>query len=115
MMYLYLIIYFIILKIPVIIPVWHELCAYLSREPAVRANLAGDNMTTKYLLALIIILVWLTSMSALATNLNGNLTADNSFIAYISTSDDLSGIKIGNGDYWGNTYSLNSTEFIIFV
>ena len=44
-----------------------------------------------------------------ATTLTGNLTADNGFNAYISTSDGTLGTPIGSGADWTTTYSLTST------
>ena len=41
--------------------------------------------------------------------LSGNLTADNSFFAYLSTSANTLGALIGSGQNWGQTYSLTPT------
>ena len=47
--------------------------------------------------------------SASATVLTGNLTADNDFLAYISTSDSVQGTQIGSGNNWSITFSLTPT------
>jgi len=44
-----------------------------------------------------------------AAVLTGNLTADNQFSVYISTSDSVLGDLIGSGNDWKTTYSLTPT------
>jgi hypothetical protein len=41
--------------------------------------------------------------------LSGNLTADNAFFAFVSSSDTTLGTAIGSGNSWPTTYSLNPT------
>jgi len=41
--------------------------------------------------------------------LTGNLTADNAFFAFLSTSPDTLGTLIGQGNNWGATYALAAT------
>ena len=45
-----------------------------------------------------------------AAVLTGNLTADNQFAVYISSSDATLGTPIGEGDNWQSTYSLAPTD-----
>ena len=40
--------------------------------------------------------------------LSGNLTCDNAFVAYLSTSPSSLGTQISSGNNWGQTYSLTS-------
>jgi hypothetical protein len=47
---------------------------------------------------------------ASADLLTGNLTADNEFYAYISTSASTLGTLIGQGSDWTQTYSLDATS-----
>ncbi len=44
-----------------------------------------------------------------AGTLNGSLTADNSFTAYISSSDNTLGTQIGTGSNFSTVYSLSAT------
>ena len=44
-----------------------------------------------------------------ATTLTGHATADNAFLAYVSTSDAVLGTLIGSGDNWGLTYGFSTT------
>ena len=44
-----------------------------------------------------------------ATTLSGDLSADNAFYAYLSTSPDTLGTFQTNGNYWGQAYSFTSS------
>jgi hypothetical protein len=44
-----------------------------------------------------------------STDITGNLTADNEFFAFISTSDNTLGTQVAAGTFWGTTYSLGAT------
>ncbi|MDX5469699.1 MAG: hypothetical protein LPK45_07675, partial [Bacteroidota bacterium] len=44
--------------------------------------------------------------------LSGNLTCDNAFVAYISTSPSSLGTQIGSGNNWGSTYSLSNQTLV---
>lgn len=48
------------------------------------------------------------STGAGATTLSGNLTADNEFQAFLSTSDSVLGSLLSQGGNWGTTYSFTS-------
>jgi hypothetical protein len=43
-----------------------------------------------------------------ATTLSGNLTADNAFYAYVSTSNSTLGTLVASGNSWPSTFSLSS-------
>ncbi|MBC9878334.1 PEPxxWA-CTERM sorting domain-containing protein [Bradyrhizobium sp. INPA01-394B] len=43
-----------------------------------------------------------------AATLTGNLTADNQFSVYISSSDSTLGTQIGSGNDWQHTYSIST-------
>lgn len=43
-----------------------------------------------------------------ATTLTANMTVDNSFFAYISTSDSVLGTQIGTGTDWTSTYTFST-------
>ncbi|MDX5319971.1 MAG: hypothetical protein LPK48_02855, partial [Bacteroidota bacterium] len=45
--------------------------------------------------------------------LSGNMTADNEFVAYLSTSPTSTGTQIGSGTNWGVTYSLTNSTLTI--
>jgi|APAra7269096979_1048534.scaffolds.fasta_scaffold11382_5 hypothetical protein len=45
--------------------------------------------------------------TAQAATLTGNLTSDNSFIAYLSTDDSTLGTQIASGNDWRNSVSLS--------
>ena len=55
---------------------------------------------------LCLLAVALTVSMAKADTLSGALTADNSFIAYLSTSPTVQGVGIASGTDWGTTYTL---------
>lgn len=44
----------------------------------------------------------------MASTLSGTLTADDSFVAFISTSDSLAGTQIASGDNWGLPQSFSN-------
>ena len=44
-----------------------------------------------------------------AIQLSGNLTADNSFFAYLSTSADTRGTLIGSGNSWSTAFTLTTS------
>lgn len=46
---------------------------------------------------------------AAATTLSGDLTADNAFEAFLSTSPGTLGTAVASGNSWGNTYTLPAT------
>ncbi|MDR3466439.1 MAG: hypothetical protein P4M07_10890 [Xanthobacteraceae bacterium] len=50
-----------------------------------------------------------TAAAAQATTLTGNLTADNAFYAYLSTSPTSLGTLVGSGNAWYTNYSLTPT------
>jgi hypothetical protein len=52
----------------------------------------------------------LAGTSASAATLTGNLTADNAFFAYVSTSAGALGTLVGSGNDWGSTFNLASTQ-----
>jgi len=51
----------------------------------------------------------LAASQAHATTLSGDLTADNAFYAYLSTSPNTLGTFLTSGDYWGTAYSFTSS------
>jgi len=51
----------------------------------------------------------LCASAAQAATLSGNMTADNYFYAYVSTSDSTLGTLVASGDNWGATYSMSPT------
>lgn len=51
-----------------------------------------------------------TASVASATTLNGNLTADNAFNAYLSTSDSTLGTLIATGNNWAATYNFSGVS-----
>jgi hypothetical protein len=51
-----------------------------------------------------------TTLGAQATTLTGNMTADNAFFAFISTSPNSLGTQIGSGPNWYDSYALSSTQ-----
>ena len=63
----------------------------------------------------------LLASAAVGTTLSGNLTVDNSFTAYLSTTDSTLGTQIGSGSAWESTYSVSSvltpnvTEYLHIV
>lgn len=56
-------------------------------------------------------LIAILGASALASadQITGNLTVDDGFTAYLSTSDSTAGTVIGTGNFWGTTWSLTPT------
>ncbi len=50
------------------------------------------------------------SLNVGATTLNGSLTADNEFLAYISTSDAVLGTQISSGNNWQATYTFSGVS-----
>jgi hypothetical protein len=53
--------------------------------------------------------VFLAVQTGGATTLTGNLTADNAFFAYISTSNSTLGTLVASGNDWGTTFSIDPT------
>ncbi len=45
---------------------------------------------------------------AKASTISGNLTADNAFFAYISTSNSVRGTLVASGNDWGTTFSFSN-------
>jgi len=60
------------------------------------------------MITLLLCLLFAVSAQA-ATTLSGHLTADDGFVAYISTSDTALGDQISSGSTWTNTYSLTTS------
>jgi hypothetical protein len=61
-------------------------------------------------LTLAVLGAFVGASSASADMLTGNLTGDNEFYAYISTSASSAGTLIGQGSNWGQTYALDATN-----
>jgi len=66
-----------------------------------------DPIMRKIILAAVLAAPLLASAS-IGTILSGNLTVDNSFNAYLSTSDSTLGTLIGSGNAWEQSYSVSS-------
>ena len=67
-------------------------------------------LTKRRLIASSAALLIATAASAQASEtLSGNLTADNGFVAFVSTDNSVLGVQIGSGGDWGATYGLTST------
>ncbi|MDR3704239.1 MAG: hypothetical protein P4L56_31615 [Candidatus Sulfopaludibacter sp.] len=45
---------------------------------------------------------------AKATSISGNLTADNAFFAYLSTSNSVRGTLVASGNAWGTTFNFSN-------
>lgn len=52
------------------------------------------------------------STASSATTLSGNLTADNDFSAWLSTSDGSNGTFLGSGNNWAVAYALPATALV---
>jgi hypothetical protein len=68
-------------------------------------------MSPNKLRSILTALLFLGTASSASANvtLTGNLTADNYFFAFLSTSANARGTQIGSGTDWSTTYSLTST------
>ena len=60
----------------------------------------------KYVLFSLLAIVLTASFAQADTILTGTVTADNAFIAYLSTSPTALGAQIGTGTDWGTSYTL---------
>lgn len=55
---------------------------------------------------LVVTLLLVFCIGASATTISGNLTTDNAFYAYLSTSDSTLGTLIASGNNWGATFNF---------
>jgi len=52
-------------------------------------------------------IILLAAASANATDLNGSLTADNGFMVFVSTDNNVLGTEVASGGNWGSTYNIS--------
>ena len=71
-------------------------------------NLVTKRVLRRFFIVTISALASISAVnSAKATNISGNLTADNAFFAYISTNDAVLGTLVAQGNSWPTTFSFS--------